>query len=180
MTLISSALAALVAALLIWGAVTDVRSAKIPNWVIVVALALALLATLASGGFVGLGLALAALAIAFPIGFVGFAIRAIGGGDAKFLMVGAAFVGLHQLVPYLVATAALGGVLAVAMIVWRRRVVEATVMTTGLFMSMVTLGRKGYRGRLGEEGRIAVPYGVPIAVGALVVYFTPFADWLLR
>jgi prepilin peptidase CpaA len=179
MTLVAHGLAALVAALLIWGAVTDMRVARIPNWLIVAGLVLAPLAALAGGGVMGLGLALAALAVAFFIGIAGFAIGAIGGGDAKFLMVGAALVGWQHMLPYLLATAALGAILAVGVVVWQRRGVEATVMTTDLAKSMFTLGRKGYRARLGDEGRLAVPYGVAIAAGALIVRFTAFPEWLL-
>jgi prepilin peptidase CpaA len=179
MMFIAHSLSVLVAVLLVWGAVTDVRIARIPNQLVLVGIVLALLAVLAGGGFMGLGLALAALAVVFPIGIAGFALGAIGGGDAKFLMVGAALVGWQQLVPYLLATTALGGVLAIGFVIWQRRGVEATVMTTDLAKSMATFGRKGYRGRLGDEGRLTVPYGVAIAAGALIVHFTSFSEWLL-
>jgi prepilin peptidase CpaA len=179
MVLFAKCLTTAVVALLLWGAVTDVRVAKIPNWLVVVGLVLAPLAALVGGGLTGFFLALTALAIAFFIGLVGFAIGAIGGGDAKFLMVGAALVGLPQLMPYLLVTAALGGVLALGLVAWGHRGIEATIMTKDLAMSMATLGRKGYRGRLGEEGRLAVPYGVAIAAGALIVHFTSFTEWLL-
>jgi prepilin peptidase CpaA len=168
-----------VTALLVWGAVTDVRTARISNRLVLAGLILAPAAAFAGGGLAALGAALAAAGIAFVIGFSGFALGAIGGGDAKFLTVGAALVGLSQLVPYLLAAGVLGGLLALGTIVWQRRAIEATVMTTDLGKSILTLGRKGYRGRLGEEGRIAVPYGVAIAGGALVVQFTPFTQWVL-
>jgi prepilin peptidase CpaA len=168
-----------VAVLLIWGAVTDVRTARIPNRLVLAGLVLAPLAALAHGGLTGLAAALAAAGIALAIGFAGFALGAIGGGDAKFLVVGAALVGLPQLVPYLLAAAALGGLLAIGTIAWQRRGLEATVMTLDLAKSAATLGRKGYRGRVGDEGRLAVPYGVAIAAGALLVRFTPFAEWIL-
>ena len=178
--MIASSLTIVVAALLVWGAVTDVRSALIPNRLVLAGLVLAPLAALASGGLTGLAAALAAAAIAFVIGFGGFALGAIGGGDAKFLMVGAALVGLPHLVPFLLAAGTLGGLLAVGTIVWQRRGIEATVMTTDLARNVATWGRKGYRGRLGDDGRMAVPYGVAIAGAALVVQFTSFSEWLFR
>lgn len=178
-SIIAHVLLALVAALLVWGAASDVRTARIPNRLVLAGLVLAPLASLAHGGLAGLGAALAAAAIAFAIGFGGFAVGAIGGGDAKFLVVGAALVGLPQLVPYLLAAGALGGLLAIGVIVRNRRGIEATVMTLDLAKSAATLGRKGHRGRLGDEGRMAVPYGVAIAGGALIVQFTPFAAWVL-
>jgi prepilin peptidase CpaA len=177
--IIARILLALVAALLVWGAVSDARTARIPNRLVLAGLVLAPLAALAHGGLAGLGAALAAAGIAFVIGFGGFALGAIGGGDAKFLMVGAALVGLSHLVPYLLVAGALGGALAIGTIIRQRRGIEATVMTLDLAKSAATLGRKGHRGRLGDEGRMAVPYGVAIAGGALIVQFTPFAEWLL-
>jgi prepilin peptidase CpaA len=176
---IARVLLTLVVALLVWGAVSDARTARIPNRLVLAGLVLAPAAALAHGGLAGLGAARAAAAIALVIGFGGFALGAIGGGDAKFLMVGAALVGLPQLVPYLLAAGVLGGVLAIGTIVWQRRGIEATVMTADLAKKVATLGRKGYRGRLGDEGRLAVPYGVAIAGGALIVQFTPFAQWVL-
>jgi prepilin peptidase CpaA len=178
MNAFSAILTTIVAALLIWGAVTDVRTARIPNKLVLAGLLLAPAVGLAQGGLAGLGAALAAAGIALAIGFAGFALGAIGGGDAKFLMVGAALVGLPQMVPYLLAAGALGGLLAIGTIAWQRRGLEATVMTLDLAKSAATLGRKGYRGRVGDEGRMAVPYGVAIAAGALIVQFTPFAGWL--
>jgi prepilin peptidase CpaA len=168
-----------VALLLVWGAVSDARTARIPNRLVLAGLLLAPAAALAHGGLTGLGAALAAAGIAFGIGFAGFAVGAIGGGDAKFLMVGAALVGLHQLIPYLLSVAAIGGLLAVATIAWQRRGIEATVMTADLAKNVATMGRRGYRGRLGDEGRMAVPYGVAIAAGALIVQFTSFTEWLV-
>jgi prepilin peptidase CpaA len=177
--IIARVLVTIVAALLIWGAMTDIRTARIPNRLVLAGLVLAPLAALAQGGPAGLGAALGAAVVALAIGFSGFALGAIGGGDAKFLMVGAALVGMPHLVPYLLAAGALGGLLAAGTIVWQRRGIEATVMTLDLAKSGLTLGRKGYRGRVGDEGRMAVPYGVAIAGGALLVQFTPFAKWIL-
>jgi prepilin peptidase CpaA len=177
--IIARTLLVIVAALLVWGAVSDLRTARIPNRLVLAGLVLAPAAALANGGPVGLWAALAAAGIAFVVGFSGFTLGAIGGGDAKFLMVGAALVGLPQLFPFLLAAGALGGLLAAGTILWHRRVIDATVMTTDLGKNIATLGRKGYRGRLGDEGRIAVPYGVAIAGGALIVQFTPFAHWVL-
>jgi prepilin peptidase CpaA len=182
MTLIvARLLLALVATLLVWGAVSDVSTARIPNRLVLAGLVLAPAAALAHGGLAGLSAALAAGAIAFIIGFTGFALGAIGGGDAKFLMVGAALVGLPQLLPYLLVAGTLGGLLAVGMVLARGMGLELTVRTLDLGKAMLTLGRRGHRNKLaaGESDPMAVPYGVAIAAGALIVQFTPFAEWIL-
>ena len=170
----------LVTALLVAGAVLDAKTARIPNRLILSGLLLAPVAMLAHSGLAGLGASLAAGAIAFVVGFTGFALGAFGGGDAKFLMIAAAAVGLVDLLALLLATAVLGGVLAALVVLMQRRGVEATVMTMDLAKNAATLGQEGYRGRVSDEGRITVPYGVAIAGGALICLFTPFADWILR
>jgi prepilin peptidase CpaA len=177
--MLTQSLTLIVIAALVLGAVYDATTSRIPNRLVLVGLIVALAGAGMAGGIPGVAMAAVAAAIALAIGFGGFAIGAFGGGDAKFLMVGGAFVGLSQMVPYLLATALLGGALALGAIVWRRKGIEATVMTMGLAKKMVTLGRKGYRGRLGDEGRLAVPYGVAIAAAALLVQFTSFSEWIL-
>jgi prepilin peptidase CpaA len=167
--------------LLVLGAVTDVRTARIPNRLILVGLVLAAAAALAQGGPTGLGLTLLAGLVAFTIGFGGFALGAVGGGDAKFLVLGAALVGWPNLLPYLLAAAIAGGALALVYTVYRRAGLEVIIRTKDLGKRMLTLGRKGYRHRLtpGKTDAMAVPYGVAIAAGALLVQFTPFTEWLL-
>jgi prepilin peptidase CpaA len=181
LSMVAQALSLLVAALLVLGALSDVQTSRIPNRLTLAGLVLAPLAALFAGGPAALGFALAAACVAFVIGFTGFALGAIGGGDAKFLMVGAALVGLPQLLPYLLAAGALGGLLAVGMVLARGMGLELTVRTLDLGKAMLTFGRKGHRHKLarGESDPMAVPYGVAIAAGALIVQFTPFAEWLL-
>ena len=170
----------LIAALLVAGALMDATTSRIPNRLILSGLLLAPVGMLAYSGLAGLGASLAASLIAFVVGFAAFALGAVGGGDAKFLMVAAAAVGLADLLALLLAAAILGGVLAVGVVLRSRRGVEATVMTMDLAKSAASFGHKGYRGRVGDDDRITVPYGVAIAGGALICLFTPFADWILR
>lgn len=164
---------------LLVGAILDVRENRIPNRLIALALPLALLAAAAQFGMAALPGALGAGLIAFSLGFVAFAVGAIGGGDAKFLVVGAVAVGMEQLVPFLLAFGVLGGALAVYTIARNRLGIEATVMTLDLVKNFGTLGRSGHRARLTDEGRITIPYGVAIAGGALLTLFTNYPEWLL-
>ena len=168
-----------VLAALIAGAVMDVKENRIPNRLILVALPLGLVAAVAAGGAWAVPSSLGAAAIAFILGFTGFAVGAIGGGDAKFMVVGGLVVGLKGLVPFLLAFAALGGLLALLVVARRRAGIEAVVMTGDLVKHAATLGRKGHRARLGDEERITVPYGVVIAGAVFVTLYTPFAEWLL-
>jgi prepilin peptidase CpaA len=167
------------ATVLLVGAFEDVRTRRISNRLVVVGLGAALLAALVHGGLAVLAGSVLAAGVALAIGFAGFAIGAVGGGDAKFLAVGAAFVGLDEVIPFFLAAAALGGVLAVVHALWTGRGTEATIMTLDLAKSAVTLGKKGYRGRLGDSGRMTIPYGLAIGGAALAIEFTPVAAWLI-
>ncbi len=160
------------------GALTDVRARRVPNALVLAGLPLALLASAGAGGVASIPGALLGGVIAFALGFAAFGIGAIGGGDAKFLVVGALAVGWSGLVPYLLAFGALGGVVAIAEIVRRRAGIEATVMTLDLAKHAATLGGSGHRARLGDEGRLTVPYAVAVAGAAALTLFTPYAQWL--
>ena len=167
-----------ISVVLVLGAAMDVRERRVPNWLVLTGLPLALLAA-ASGGVAALPGALLAGVLVFTIAFLGFAVGAIGGGDAKFLAVGALAVGWPGLLPYLLAFGVLGGVLALIQIVLNRRGIEATVMTLDLAKHLGTAGRAGHRARLGDRDRITVPYAVAIAGAALLTLFTPYPDWLV-
>ncbi len=161
------------------GAITDVRARRVPNGLVLAGLPLALLASAGAGGAGSIPGALLAGLLAFALAFAAFAIGAIGGGDAKFLMVGALAVGWAGLVPYLLAFGAMGGLVAILMVVRRRAGIEATVMTLDLAKHAATLGSKGHRARLGDEGRLTVPYAVAIAGAAALTLFTPYSKWLM-
>lgn len=175
--MLSTALALPISFVLVLGAATDVKDRRVPNRLVLAGLPLAALAA-AGGGLGALPGALLAGALVFGVGFMAFAVGAIGGGDAKFLALGALAVGWAGLVPYLLAFGALGGLLALARIARGRMGIEATVMTLDLAKHIGTLGHTGHRAQLGDEGRITVPYAVAISGAALLTLFTPYAEWL--
>lgn len=152
------------------GAVSDARTAKIPNRLILVGLAVALLLR-AAWGLEPLWQGVAAAALALAVGFPLFALRALGGGDVKFLVACGAFVGL-PLVGWASLYAAACGGLLVAYATLRRGVpLVVAQRTMELFRSAVTFGRAGERMTLQDEGAMTVPYGLAIAAGALIAWF---------
>lgn len=104
----------LLAPVLVAAALSDLRDMRIPNGLSLIALALFLLCL----PFVGLaeaGLRAAVAAAVFALGFVGFALRLIGGGDAKFLAAVTLFIPVETLALFalVLAAALVLGVLAV-------------------------------------------------------------------
>lgn len=142
-------LAALAIALLI-AAFTDFRSRQIANWLNgAIALGAPLYwwasgLALWPGIALQVGVALAAFAVLAGL----FAIKAMGGGDVKLLTALALWVPWQQFVELLVIMALVGGVLTIVLGVWH-----------------VMRHRKD---------RLAIPYGVAIAVAGLSVLYTNY------
>ncbi len=150
--------------------VTDVRSNRIPNALVVVGLGAALGLQALSGwsalanGALGSGLA---LMVTLPL----FAMGAIGGGDAKLFVVVGAFMGPYGLLLALFASALVGGLLGLIVAARRRALLAVLVGCRDLVVNLMTLGRHGRMTRLGDAGAIAIPYGAAIALGSVLTWF---------
>jgi prepilin peptidase CpaA len=102
------------------------------------------------------GLHLAAGLVALVVGFTLFALRWIGGGDAKLFAATALWFGFGDLLSYAVIAALIGGGLTLALLAVRRIPLPAVLI------------RQRWIARL-HDYRSGVPYGVALAAGALVV-----------
>ncbi|MGH7248073.1 MAG: A24 family peptidase, partial [Pseudomonadota bacterium] len=113
-----AALAVYVIALVMAG-VSDFRTLRIPNW-LTGALALAFpIAALVAGQPVDWLSHVGASVAVFTVAAVLFAFRLMGGGDVKLLAATALWVGLGQLLPFLVLVAFVGGVFALICVMLR-------------------------------------------------------------
>ena len=145
MNSISYGLLIALAIALVFAAFTDMKRRQIDNW-LNAAIALGAPVFWWASGLslwpdvaIQLGVALAAFAV-----FAGmFALRMMGGGDVKLLTVLALWVPPYDFLKLLVIMAIAGGVLTVMLVFWH-------------------VARR-------QRDRIAVPYGVAIAFGALWV-----------
>ena len=139
-------------------ALSDATSYLIPNR-LCAALALAFVpAALALGlpfGGVVTCVGVGAAALALGVGL--FALRVLGGGDAKLMAACLLWLGPAAAGPFLLWTAVAGGVLASALLFARR--LPAPLAAAG----------PRWVGRLLQPGG-DVPYGVAIAVGALAAF----------
>ena len=91
------------------------------------------------------------------VGFGLFAAGCIGGGDAKLLAVAAMWLGMGQLVEFLVVMSIAGGLLAISMKFWWWIRLEMDL-------------RGFYRIKATVKSSIDLPYGIAIAVGALFAF----------
>jgi prepilin peptidase CpaA len=134
-------------ALLVAAATTDALERRIPNalplGLALVGLARIALDLAAGGAALPLAADVAAAAAVFLLGAVGFRFGLVGGGDVKLLAAAALWLGAAALMPFLTATALAGGALAAA------------------FLLRALLRR--------DAGKVALPYGIAIAAGGIVV-----------
>lgn len=97
--------------------------------------------------------ALIVLAVAFGL----FALRLIGGGDAKLAAATTLWLGFGMTLPYLAYTALFGGVLTILILLMR-----------GIPLNPM-LARMSWLARLHNK-RSGIPYGIAMAVAGIMVY----------
>jgi prepilin peptidase CpaA len=148
--------------LLIAAAIFDLTSYKIPNILSGALLALFLIFLLAmalSGhamGWSGILDHLAAGGLGLIAGMVLFAFRLVGGGDAKFFAVASLWLGLNSMLDYAVVSSLAGGALTFGLLTLRSCPLPSFLAKLPWVLRLA-------------EPKGAVPYGVALAAGALIV-----------
>ena len=151
-------LLAVMPVLVIIAGLHDLTTMKIPNWI----------SGLLILGFFpaafALGLPLTEVATALGVGFVAllagmamFALRWVGGGDAKLMAAASLWFGLSGVAPFLLYTALIGGGFCMVLMAARAR------------LQVFALNGPAWVTRL-MQPKGDIPYGVAIAVGALLAY----------
>lgn len=149
---------------MIYAAASDLLTMTIPNWLSLAVLAgFLVLFPITGQPIADAGMHLAAGAVVLAVCFGCFAFGWIGGGDAKFASVVALWLGWDYLVEFLVTSAVYGGVLTLAILVFRRQMLPAFAL------------RLPWIERL-HDSHAGVPYGIALAAAALSIY--PHTPWL--
>jgi prepilin peptidase CpaA len=144
-------------------AVHDVITFRIPNWANAVVgigfLVFAGAAALAGTEVRWISHIVAGLVV-FGGGLIIFQLRAMGGGDVKLLAAAALWMGMDGLLPFLVGVGLAGGALVLVLLMLRRNLMPlvawASPRVPQSWPRVLTSGEK-------------VPYGVAIAVSAIVI-----------
>ncbi len=144
--------------LLIYAAISDFRTMRIPNWLTgLMFLSFFPVAFIAGMPWDIMGWHLAAFGVVLAVCFGLFAFGLIGGGDAKMLAAAALWIGWWPLMgTYIVYTTLFGGLLAIIMKVW-----QALQLEHGIW------GTEGVLRKILNK-KLDLPYGAAIAAGALV------------
>ncbi|MCA6123208.1 prepilin peptidase [Bradyrhizobium sp. WSM 1704] len=151
-------------ALMAFAAASDLLTMTIPNRV-----SLALLAGfLIMAPLTGMGLHemlnhAGAGALVLVVAFGMFAMGWLGGGDAKVAAAAGLWFGFEHLLAYLVFASLFGGALTVLLLQLRQYPLPYPLTSQAWLMRL-------------HDKQTGVPYGVALALGALVVY--PETDWI--
>jgi prepilin peptidase CpaA len=149
------------------GAAFDLRWRRIPNRLTGAALLIAFAVNTWSGGVRGLLGSLAACLLAGAAFAIMFFMGGMGGGDVKLMAAIAAFAGLANLPELLLATALAGGVFALVVAV-ARGALGATLRSAFGWLWPHPRSESVSP----QRARLYLPYGVPIAVGALLTFYS--------
>ena len=185
--LVSQAVVGAFVGLLVAVAITDVRSLTISNrYCAAIALLYPVYVATAPYGVDWIDGAIVG-AVALTIGFLLFAMRLAGGGDVKLFAAGSLWAGSHWLAEYVFATALVGGVFAVAMLIHRRIASKRTTPDVGiatraaasanvLLNGLLLAGSGASAGTTGSNTNPEalqpvgdLPYGAAISFGGIVV-----------
>lgn len=155
--ILAAAPALILPAILLAAAVRDATSFTIPNWMSLTLLAVFPLAGLAAGlppqallAHAGAGAAALGLGVAL------FALRLLGGGDAKLFAATALWLGWGAAGTFLLGTLAAGGALSAGLLLLRAPLLRPYVLSGPAWVVRLA------------EPKEAVPYGLAIAAGAFM------------
>lgn len=150
------------AAMVFAGAI-DLFTMKIPNQVSLVLIAAFIVAfPFAAFSWAGLASHVGAGLLMLAVGISLFSLGFLGGGDAKILAVASLWLGLEQLPEYLVLVSVWGGLLVLAILIYRS------------IMPPMWLCRQDWAMRLHKRAG-GIPYGIALAAGGLSIY--PNTAW---
>jgi prepilin peptidase CpaA len=153
----------------------DLRTRKIPNWLNLSGLILGLgLNALVLHGQ-GIVVALLGLGLSLLIYVPLYLVRGMGAGDVKLMAAVGSITGPHNWLIIFLATALLGGVVALALVFFKKRLHE-TLSNLSTILGELTRGKAPFRKEPRLDMRsprsLGLPHGTVIALGSLAFLFT--------
>lgn len=164
------AIAAVLLAVTLTAAVTDVRSRRIPNWLTVSGFAAGLALNGALFGLGGLKASLLGFGFALLIHIPLFALRVTGGGDVKLMAATGAVLGPQLWLQLFILASIAGGVHALGLIMFRRAM-GGVLWNYASMARAALLMRLPYKLRpeidIGSDSALTIPRGLSVAIGAI-------------
>lgn len=168
------------AALALIAGYTDWRSRRIPNWLTLPGFAIGVLGNVLLGGLPGLKASLLGAGLGLLILFPFVFLRSLGAGDWKLAGALGAFVGPEVMVSLLMGSVFVAGIMALALVIYKRRFGQTLRNIGTMLRSMLTFRMPGAEVSLDNPESLKVPYGVALALTMLVYGVFNYKVWGVR
>jgi prepilin peptidase CpaA len=148
--------------------VTDLRSRRIPNWLTYPAAPIGVGLHALAGGWPEAKLSVAGLALGLVLLLPFVLLRSLGGGDWKLVGALGAFLGWRHLLNVLLATLLINALMAIVLIVAKKRIWRTLRNIGRLFAALFRLHLPEKDLTIDNPDAIKVPFGVAAAVAVLL------------
>lgn len=160
----------------------DVREHRIPNQLCGLLVLSGFIVHGVVQGWSGLQHSMAGAAAGFGLLIVLWLIRAMGAGDVKYMAGVGAWLGPELTFYAVIAGILVGGLISVGMIVyqrtWSRFATNMGLMLVKMSSARTAFGEFASAKQFSGSGKAAVPYAIPLTVGAWgVLLFTQIGWW---
>jgi prepilin peptidase CpaA len=160
--------------LVIVAAIWDIRTRRIPNWLtlsgVILALAINTFIYQPVSTWFGVVFSLKGLGLAFGVYFVLYLLRAMGAGDVKLMAAVGAAAGWENWIGILVLTSVAGAVFGLILVAFKGRL-RKTLGNLGIIVSSLGHGRAPYKETpeldVSSDKAMRLPHGALIALGTL-------------
>ena len=173
---VHTAFGALFTGILLAACVTDLRSRRIPNALVLCLLVGGLIFAAASGaGSAAVWQSVLGCLLGFAIWIVFYMVGVLGAGDVKLAAGIGAWLGVSGIWRASLLAALVGGLIAIAMLVRERRATDTMRrLITGVSVGSLTLLTARDAAPVGDgRAKHGMPYGVALAVGAIAIAWIP-------
>ena len=143
---------------------TDWRSRRIPNWLTVPGLLAGIVFNTAAFGWAGAKGSLLGTALGLGLLLPFVMIRSLGAGDWKLIGALGAILGPQRLIVVLIGTILVNGIMAVILVIWKRRGWQTLRNLASLVGSLLTLHKPSSELSLDNPDAIKIPFGVAVAI----------------
>ena len=149
--------------------ILDWRFRRIPNWLTVSGLIAGVGVNTALFGWAGMRSALLGVAVGLGLLLPFVLLRSLGAGDWKLAGALGACLGPQQLIAVLMGTILVAGIMALAVVIWKRRLMQTLRNIVHMLAAFFRLRMPGSELSLDSPQSTKIPFGVAMAVAVIVL-----------
>jgi len=164
----------LLSVILIVAAVIDGWLLKVPNWLTVPLVFAGWAAGAWCSGFSGLAASIVGTLVGLGLLLPAYAIGGMGAGDVKLMAGVGAWIGASATFYAFCVSSVVGGVIAVAMVIYRRRWHHHLLQFFKILDEILVIRNPDTLSAIAAQRKstmLLLPYGIPIALGTIAYFF---------